>query len=235
MARGKKAKNEKKLLNALIKGKKKQTLTQKINKALKKSAELKWLDHTQSPVTVFGNVPVIQVLTDVPLPAAGAQPTDVTRIGDSIKITSIDIRAMLFYTPDVTNDPGQLFRIVIFQYKPNNGLLPPSQARLLNNDENGFPGPLSHQVISYQNDYHILYDRMYTVIGSTSTTGVSNQVKHVHINVPLKRATKKLEFDGNTTAHNNAVYMAIFSSSSNAAGIADPAVGYQTRLRFLDM
>lgn len=230
-------KNQKKIMSMYKGWKKKQTLTQKVNKILSKTAELKWFDHTQTPLDFWSGNAIVQVCTDVPLPAAGAQPTDFTRLGDSIKVTSIDIRGYVFYTPDPTDDDSCVIRLICFQYKPNNGLLAPSVARLLNNDDQGQPGPTSHQVIDYKNDYHILYDRTMVLVPTKAAAsgGVSNQTKFFHINVPMKRATKKLEFDALTAAHNNAVYFVAFSNTLSTVGVKDPTIAYQTRMRFLDL
>jgi len=175
-------------------------------------------------------------MTDIPQPAAGAQPTDITRNGDKVTVTSIHVRYKWAIEPDTSNAPvaGYAVRIVVFQYKPMNGLLAPVQTRLFVNDTTTQPGCLSHQNVDHHNDYHILYDRMYSMAGNVSAdTGTmpSNGVRTGSFWVPLKKATKNLQFDSASTSHNNAIYIAVFCDST---GAGDPTFQFQSRARFLD-
>lgn len=208
---------------------------EKVKRVMKKNSELKHLTTTVPIAAVSPGVVYNAVLTAVPMPAAGAQPTDTTRIGDKITLTSLHIKAKATIDSDVGNAPeGYLIRCVVYQYKPNNALLAPNQTRLFVSDNTLNPGPMSHQNIDHHADYHILYDStktMSNLIAANAGSVPMNGIRFWNFYVPLKRATKSLQFDNATLGHNDAIYVAFFSDST---GVGDPIVDVQARLRFLD-
>lgn len=213
----------------------KPTFKSKVEKILKKDSELKhYTVNGPTSTAIFPSVAYNAVLTDVPMPAAGAQPTDTTRIGDKITITSCHIRWVVNTDADVGNVPdGYTFRIVVYQYKPNNGLLAPNQTRLFASDFTTTPNCLSHQQVDHYRDYHIVYDKVVTLSPNVSAAGTnaSNSVRFGSFWVPMKKIQKQLQYDAASLSHNSALYLAVFC---NSTGTADPYFNYQSRLRFLD-
>lgn len=204
-----------------------------IKKVLKGVQELKWHGVDVAPTTIFIGSAFNQVLTAI-AQSAGTS-TDTTRIGDEVDITSINVRALVAWPPDAGNGQNCCVRFVAYQYKPNNGLLAPSLARLLNNDSTGSPNVCSHQVVDHQADYHILYDKTVTMAALYAAAGSlpDSSIRFLDFWIPMKKATKKLQYDNGTTAHNNAIYLAILCDHPVAA-TGDPEVTLQARIRFTD-
>lgn len=210
----------------------KMTLASKVMKIVKKHSELKWFDVVLTPTTFFAGGSSNQILTNIPQSAGASNAS--SRIGDEITITSCKIHCWCYYPPDATNDPSCLVRVIVYQYKPNDGLLPPNATRLLNVDDSGTPNVNSFQNMNFIQDYHILYDRTQTLVGATAAGGVDNQTIHFRFNVPMSKVKKTIGYNAGLTAGTNNLYMAIFSNSSSAVGVADPLVALTSRVRFLD-
>lgn len=206
---------------------------------LKKLVELKHFTITQAPLVNDSANIYNAVVTNVPQ-AAGAS-TDQTRIGDQITVTSLHFKVMMTRIPDLGNLPKNGFnaRVIVYQYKPNNALLAPNVTRLLvNGPITGTAEPMSHQQIDFQNDYHILYDSTKRMTPTSNAVGAladpsGTSYEFWNFWVPLKRATKKIQYDAGNPSHNNAIYIAVFNDSLTGSG-AIPLVSFQSRLRFMD-
>lgn len=216
----------------------KESLTTKVKKIVKKMDELKHYTINQVETPLFLGTNYNLVMTDV-AQSAGAS-TDTTRIGDQITVTSLHIRWWLRSVPDLSVTPlGAFFRIIAYQYKPNNGLLAPVLSRLLVTGVSGGLDATSHQNVDYHNDYHILYDRTYTFAQLAQAAGAVGTFPDTGVRfgsfwIPMKKVFKKLQYDSGLLSHNNAIYLAAFSSTNAGAGITDPVFAVQTRLRFKD-
>lgn len=220
----------------------KPSLTSKVTRIVRKNlAELKHFTTTLAAVGVFQGSNFNAVLTDVPQPLAGAPPTDQTRVGDQILITSLHLKIKLRAQRDLTIvDPGFLCRVILYQYKPNNGLLPPVLSRLLVNDQTATPNTCSHQNIDHQQNYHILYDSTKSCAQISGAAGAAYSTPDTFVRfwnffVPHKVMAKKLQYDTGGIAHTNAIYLAVFSDTSAGGAIADPTIEFQARLRFMDL
>lgn len=203
-----------------------------VRQEIDRQAELKF--HTVNGPTgtpVYVGNPYNMIMTDI-----SQGQTDTTRVGDSVYIKNVDIRLWIRYpAPDTSIQPNAIIRVVVYQYKPNNGLLAPSLSRLYVDDYTTDPGPLSHRNIDHHNDFNVLLDECFTMSACNAATGTSpsNSGVFIHRNLDMKRITKKIQYDTASAAHNNALYLLIFSSSANLT--VDPTVDCQSRVRFTDL
>lgn len=219
-----------KLTSGVAKAKQKKTITKVVKKILRKEQELKFHTVDQAATPIFVGSNFNSILTAIP-----QNITDSGRVGDELDLTSCNIRGSLSWFADVGNGQNCAIRLIVYQYKPNNGLLPPSLARLLNNDSTGSPNVSSHQVIDHQADYHILVDRTYTMAALFAAAGTlpDSSKRFFNIWVPMKKVYKKLQYDSALLGHNNALYLAVFCDHPVAA-VGDPNITFQARLRFTD-
>jgi len=214
--------------------------TKKVEKVIKRNLELKFYTVNGTANTeVYVNSNYQVAMTDVPIVPAAAVPDDFHRIGDKIEYTSLHVRWKVNAVQDLGTTPrGLLFRVMVYQYKPNNGQLPPNLGRLLVNDYSGGPAGLSHNVIDHVKDYHVLYDKTVTLIpiyaaNGTTASADSGNVRYGSFWVRLNRCVKNPQFDAAGLGHNDAIYITCFSDCTSGAGTR-PIFNFQSRLRFLD-
>lgn len=119
-------------------------------------------------------------------------------------LSSIDIRGYLTKA-DTTNK----VRLIVFQWKVPMQYHTPTAANILEN----YAGDGTLDLVrdyNYDNrkSFRILYDKLYSM---------NSTVESVLIKTRLRRFTKKLQYDGAGTNHQNGVYVMLLSDSAAAS------------------
>lgn len=193
--------------------KKRQTLDKRVRKIAKsviaKQSELKYFD-----TTVGISADVSGFLGCLSLVPQGD--TDITRDGDQLYATSMQIRGYI-NAADATNQ----FRIIVFMYKPETS---PTNDDIL---ASATKGSVNYVNAPYHHDgrsaFTVLSDRSYSLV-----LGQSNDRKAFKVNVKLN---KKLKYNAGTTAGYNQIW---YMCLSDSAAATHPGVSMTSRLRFRD-
>lgn len=195
----------------------------------------------QAAAQTFGcNTPAlarvyVKDLTAIAQVAAGAAPTDTTRIGDRVTLTKMELRICIEQRAFAGAQVGQTNRVIIFQYKPVI-----AAAALTNADADVSSilavGPSAAGTADYnslspyqhdtRNDYHILWDRSFSQADGSYDSGT----KTIVMRVPLKRAMKNISFIGGSLFGGHHIYIMVL-------GLAPELVSYFTmnaRVNFKD-
>lgn len=191
---------------------KRQTLDKRVRKIAKsviaKQSELKYFDTTLGvSADISGSLGCLSLVPQ--------GDTDITRDGDQLYATSMQIKGYLNCT-DATNQ----FRIIVFKYKP--------EATPINDDilASATKGSINYVNAPYHHDgrsqFVVLSDRMYSL-------ALTNTPKP-HFNLNIKLNNKIKYSAGGTTGYNQIWYMII----SDSAVATHPYVQMTSRLRFRD-
>mgnify|MGYP004417261642 CR=1 FL=1 len=166
----------------------------------------------------------IKDLTSIAQVAAGAAPTDTTRIGDRVTLTKIELRMQSEQRSFAGSQVGQANRIIIFQYKP---VLATSALTNADADISTIlaVGPSAAGTADYnslstyqhdtRNDYHILYDQTFSQVDNGDFSGIWSKV----MRVPLKKAKKSISFIGGSLFGGYHIYIMVI-------GLAPELVNY---------
>lgn len=191
-----------------------------VKKEIRKEQEIKFHDRTTVLTEFWLNNPIIHDLCLVP--QSTTQATDISRIGDHIKLVGLHINLIL--------NPAQAnvrHRIILFQWKPNSQLVVPIDDDFLtyasNADSRSIISPYYND---YENQYTILYDR----IVKASTT-IENQSNLLRIKLNTKYVKKDLPFYSTTTAGSNHIWLYV---GADSADTTKSTCTYVSRLYFSD-
>lgn len=181
-------------------------------------------------VSAAGDFAWTKDITDVALPAAGAQPTDTVRIGDEIEVSRIAVKFQIEQRPFVISPQiqGQTIRVIMFQWRPNsvfaatNRPTPAEIAQLLQ------PGPsvlgvvetnsLSMLEHDRRSQFNILYDKIFKQV---DVNNADSCIVTRSFNLPIKRMRKKIQFQGGNTNGMYHVWLLV-------VGLQNEAVAYGT-------
>lgn len=190
-----------------------------VKKIIHKETETKYRDLSLAaqPYLVALGATTIVDLCDIP-----QGNTDISRVGDKITIRGLEMRFELTVA-DVTN----ALRIIVFQWYPNTSLpaapTNPVGSSILA-DVTTYPW-LSNYVHDYQNQYGVLYDKLFN-LNTVNKPTIEFKIK------PRMRYVKKtINFTGGTNDGSNKLFMLLVSDSG--AG-PNPSVRVQSRIRFDD-
>jgi len=216
-------KNQKKEVINIIKGQ------------MKEIVEYKTFRTSTASTSFEAGVPIIDCITEVP---QGTLDSD--RVGDTITLKRCRIRLLVrmpLLSSAADQPPYSLARVMVVQYKDAD-MTPALSALLANSSANsgGGPGTYSARNIDYLNNYNILYDRTVTLeVGVTNASNYAPTGKTCHfmnIDVPMKYAKKKIQFQAASTNHTNGLW--IFVTSDNDLGVVSPVCYYGSEVQYTD-
>lgn len=199
-------------------------LTVMINRQIERNLELKYATFGAQPNATLAT-PVLTSLTDI---AQGT--TDLNRIGDSLKLKKLFLNFIL--SADTTNAASfiPMIRCIVFQWLPNDVALVPVIGQILLPEAfAGTVNHLSHYNVDYHDQYRILYDEAWPLIGVTGIpTSASCITKYIEVN--LGPALKRIQFSGATTGGTNKLYVAWMTNVATAA----PDIYWSSKVTFTD-
>jgi len=185
------------------------TLTQKVNKIIKRKEESKYhsnLIYQNSfggTATALGDFCLAEDLTDV-AQSAGAS-SDTTRIGDEVEISRLLVKFQM--SQDViVGQIGQTNRVIIFQWKPNSLFSVTNRPTVAELSQLLAPGPtntgvneynsLSHFNHDSRSQFNVLYDQSFRQMeaGAVGVAQSDSVMLTRSFAVNLKRARKKIQY-----------------------------------------
>lgn len=159
---------------------------------------------------------------------------DTSRIGDEVRIVSIDFMYNILRNPDATADTW--LRVILYQYKLDTTNLTsttPPVAQILQDPTVGRQSISSHYNHDFEKYVHIIYDRVHNVPFSVTD---SNHMFTLRKPIKFyKGFNKKLKFIGQDTPGNNGInkiFLLVFSTQS-VSGEA-PTFQAHTRINYRD-
>lgn len=175
--------------------------------------EKKFFD-TVNATTIDRNGSVIS-LCDIP-----QGDTDSTRDGDAVNPTSLQFGLTM-----TVADSYNVFRCIIFRWKPNSGLTAPTPGRILQlvASANAVNSPV---IWDYKSQFNILYDKTW-VLGTINVC--DNQVREIQEMLPL--ANVPIHYTAGSIVGSDKIFV-LFISDSGA--IPDPALNYYFRVAYTD-
>lgn len=186
---------------------------------IKAPMEHKFFDSNTSAV----GVPLTAILFQISVIPQGD--TDITRDGDQLMLTSIDVRGMV-NVADTTN----LVRLIFFQWRPNSN---PALTDILNTGVNGIvPDVYSMYNHDQKGQFKVLYDKTFKLAGFGTSASPSGAVSQEIFKLTLaKKLIKKLQYINGTTAGMNQVWYLAISDSTVSS---DPTLTMKVRFNFID-
>jgi hypothetical protein len=130
-----------------------------------------------------------------------------------------------------TGDIYNTFRVIIFQWHPNTV---PISSSVLINGPTGIIDVYSHYSHDNRQEYKILWDKLYHVVGNgiSSTNPYAPNMLHTwKLHISLKKATKQLQYTGGTTVGTNHIYILQISDSALPT---DPSTVFAAKLFYRD-
>ncbi len=165
------------------------------------------------------DIPVGVALTDVPQGS-----TDLTRVGDSLTVKSLQIRISTLRA-DSTN----IGRLVIIQWLPTIEGIPPV-AELFQLATGGVTAPLTQFNHDHRRDYRVLWDSK-----PYNLDGVQQEQRLHTVYLPLykmKKVVKKIQYVAGSTTR-GAGKLFIFGISDSTA-VTHPPFNFRSRVNFTD-
>lgn len=193
---------------------KKLATKQYVKKLVRKEAETKYNDNLFS-----ASVDTTGTLIDVFDPAQGVADTD--RVGDKVTL-----RGMRMSFKMAAADTSNYVRIVLFQWYPNSNLSVPTIGTVLFDVSTGDRAMTSPYVHDYQNQFHVIYDKVFTLAINSDTIIRTRTFKP-----NFKYVKKTVEFTAGTVNASNKLY--VFAISDSGA-ISHPTVFMYTRVFYDD-
>lgn len=141
-------------------------------------------------------------LADMFAPTQGTADAN-QRVGDKVKLRSSRISIKM-----TCGDTVNFVRIILFQWYPNTNLSVPTVGTILFDISTADRAIVSPYVFDYQNQYHIIYDKVFTL----ATTG-NNYIRTVTFKPNLKYVKKGIEFTAASVNGSNKLYMIAISDS----------------------
>jgi len=161
---------------------------------------VKFFDNSLFNATI-GTIPTVQGLY---APAQGAQVTQ--RVGDVAFLHKM----YLTYTCNAANtDVFSALRVILFQWRPNNGLIAPVATDILQITADGIYAMYDW---NFSDQYRILYDKLHTFAG-TATNPATSCNQCVSQSISLASAFKKVNFSIGAVTCSNSIYFLAVSDS----------------------
>jgi hypothetical protein len=146
---------------------------------------------------------------------------DNDRIGDSIKLKSLNLRMSLVNGRGATSNLYNDARLVVFQYKQTNSVTAPNLANMwLTGGATGNINVFSSRNIDFLQTYHVLYDRMIKLQGDPAAPGDiinTNYNQFIKVKVPLKYANKTIQYSGASVNCTNQIYFMVLGTFGTVA------------------
>lgn len=205
----------------------KKSIKRMINKEI--APELKYfnsvvLQSTNSFAT-SGSTSTIYDLCVVPQ-SSTPQQQDFTRIGDQIKLKSLNVKLCLEALGSFTSGA---IRVVIFQWKSDNINFPTLSQIYMASVTGGIDSLSNFQPDTIRSgDFVVLYDRLVSMASATET-----DMRTFDIKVPLKWAKKELTFTSGGTNGANHILM-IINADKTAVSPDGVRYSFNSRMNFTD-
>lgn len=159
--------------------------------------------------------------------------TDTSRNGDSLLMTSVDIRGEVSFA----NSAVGIGRLIVFMAKPGNSDLTSGSTVTYGLGDILSLGASSGATFdhylwdSVPSRFQILYDRVF----SNSDVGAASNNNRLHFHKTIGLKQKPVQYEAATTRiSKNALYWCWMGNDTDASG-NEPLLNIQTRLRFLDI
>lgn len=194
---------------------------EEVQRIVEKNIETKALDFQAGIGAAYGTTAIFQDLT-----AIGQGATSITRLGDQIKLKKIDFR-MYFTQQGAGSVAENVTRILIFQWRPDNGTAP-VVADLLDLGPGGTTNVWSQHNFDNRALFKVLKDITFVSNGSIAN---ENDLHSFVFTVDCDKLPKvNYDFGVNTGDHH--VYMMILAS--NAASVNNSLYTSNNRVYFKD-
>lgn len=141
--------------------------------------------------------------------------SDTTRDGDSLTISSLELRGFF-----VAGDAYNVCRVMLVQWFPTDGVAP-TISQILVNTGNLYAS-ISVKAHDYRQQFKVLYDKILVV-------NTYNPTKMFYKKVYPKR--RKIQYVAGTNTGNNKIYIIMISDSS---AVSHPSVYYDNKILFKD-
>lgn len=158
--------------------------------------------------------------------------TDTSRDGDSLRMTSLDIRGEVSFANSATS----IGRLIVLIMKPGNSELTSGASATYGLGDVLSLGASSaatfdHYLHDNRNRFQILYDRVF----SNQDVGAASNNNRVHFHKMFGLKKKLVQYEAGTTRMTkNAVYWIWMGNVTDASG-SEPLLNIQTRLNFIDV
>lgn len=156
--------------------------------------------------------------------------TDSVRVGDKIKLRSIQYDGILYGDPSgLAVTPTCRVKLMIIQTYE---LFLSATGSLVSGDifdTLAVFNTLNPYRVDYEPLFKVLYEKIFIVSSNTANPMFSHKF---HINVPLKYARKQIQYSAATTTANNHIWACWISDIP--AGGAEPLFASEGRIRFTD-
>lgn len=201
----------------------------------KKNMEMKFYPASVGVQFFYGGTAgtIFQHLTGV-----AQQITDSDRVGDRIRLHSVEFEMVLFNGGGATANTYNDTRVIIFQYNAPDMSPTAAQMFITNNilGVGAVNNAYSARNIDYLQVCHSLVDKCYHteqgVPNALNYAQTGNFTKHIKIKVPLKYAKKTISFQAASTNTNNGLWACIIGSSGSVA--TNPFFGMKWELHYTD-
>jgi len=182
------------------------------------------------PIVCNTNFTPLQL--DSLLTQSAGNSTDITRIGDQIKIHRLEMRLQL---SGQSNYSGGTVRITIFQWHGDNSIDVPTATDLFNAGVSALPDsmPMRNEDHKRGGQCSFLYDKSFSLNGGGATGNGDRYIKNLKVNVPLKYAKKVISYKTGTPDGFETIWACILADRAPAGTDQVQLVG-QTRLHFTD-
>jgi len=194
-------------------------INKKIQKAILSRFEGKYRAFRATVATdIRWDVPLLFALSDVP-----QGNTDITRIGDKLTPTSLEVNYLLQVSQGATTNVGSI-RVTVFRWHPYYDTETPALGNIFSatGDVAAYQSPINHDD---RNQFNILYDK---IINLNSKAKPQRQ-----ISFKMSLANKPCSYRaGSTTAVSEGIYT--FFTSDNATAGLTQLVSADCRLNYKD-
>lgn len=181
----------------------------KVNQIISKDVEKKYLPYVNSNAVT--TTPQIQTLSEVPQSAGNS--TDVTRIGDTIRIRSLQFN----YTIAI-GDTTNFVRLIFFQWKPTT--TPVASNILLDTVTSPWLSPYNHD---YRQSFIVIKDAFHKL--DVNIPVVYNRLMFTQFML------RKIQYVAATVTGSNKLYVLLVSDSGAAA---HPVASWSGKFNFTD-
>lgn len=164
---------------------------------------------------------------------------DNNRVGDEINIKSIHVRGLLTAPYGATTNSSVTFRLFVVQYKQNEAIQAPTIGDMLlqsNANEGADYGTFSSRNIDQLGVYHVLYDRLHTLVtgnANANNYGQPNSEKHFQFKVPMKYLKRKIQFIAAGNNATNGIWFIATTNRTTKAG-GNPQITVNWDISFTD-
>lgn len=182
-----------------------------VKRLINHDEEVKWFDTTLTLTPSYNGQ--IQDLTPI---AQGDGEN--YRDGSECILKSVEMR----YKINSYDNPGNLFRVILFRWKPDSALVAPAWTSVCYTN-GSYYAPLSPYNSDYRDQFTIVYDKLHSV-DTVTNIQLARTLK-------IKLSKIKVKFSATSTEGSNKLYLAVCSDS---ASTGHPPILFNCRVRYTD-